>query len=186
MINKEQPRAVARAVMQILLRDIGKYGGTKEGVNKYFHILNAIDNLQSHLIVNYGGKWFIEEFNRELKNFEGIIYSDLKDWTSLNNKFQKARPILAQIQMAYDYFNFKKSKSKGGEIKEMKYYLKLVGRVSPYQLEIFVAFQILMKMSGVQWHSIPKGYWKTPDTKDIKSPFDRSKEYGDVVKREED
>lgn len=184
MSNKEQPKAVARAVMQILLRDIGKYGGTKEGVNKYFHMLNAIDSLQSHLIVNYGGKWFTNEFNSELKNFEGIIYSDLKTWEDLNNKFKKARPILAQVQMAYDYMNFKKAKSKGGAIKEMRDYLKLIGRVSPYQLEIFVAFQILMKMSGVQWHSIPKGYWKTPDTKDIKSPFDKSKDYDDVVKKE--
>jgi len=52
----------------------------------------------------------------------------------------------------------------------------LVKKISPYQFEIYFVFNILMKISGIQRHTIPKQYFRTAETKDyVKTPFEKSK-----------
>lgn len=165
----EDKKAVARSVLKLIMRDLGKYGNYKSGVNKYFHLMNVIDSLRTHLIVNYGDKWFVDAMNKELSVLKGGIYERVGNWKELESKLEKIRPKLDRIQMHYDEYSSRKNKDKSRSAE----FKKLINGISPYQTELFLAFNILMKITDIQWHTIPAQAFVSPDLTEKKDTFKR-------------
>ena len=178
-------RSIAPSIQQLIIRDLGQYGGLKSGINKYFYLMNAIYNLQSHIIVNYGEDAFYKEIENELKDKK---YVDFKTWADIDSKFKRIRPVLNEIQMVYDDI-WNRKIGGGKDTNSMLKYRKLSRMLSPYQPEIFFVFNLLMKISGVQRLTIPKGAFRTPEQdKYVKMPFDRKTkmmEERNIVREEE-
>jgi hypothetical protein len=170
--RKELPKSIAVNIQQMIFTDLGNYGGIHTGIDKFFYLKNVIYQLTSHLIVNYGKEWFEKRMAEELKNTP-LKY---KTWDEVNKVFEKMKPHLDRVKIYYDDIRGRKEIPKEKQVKINS----LVRKVSPYQIEIFFVFNILMKISGMQRHTIPKQYFKTlEDKKYIKSPFERMKPFAE-------
>lgn len=158
-------KPVAKAIQQLIRRDLGKYGGYS-GTNKLFHLVCVIDQLRFHL----GEDFVIEEVNKELERLkkyqeqskQPTIYSKIKNWDNIKKTLDYLRPKLADIQMEYDHIRDKEFRSKREIGKRLKY-RKLIKKVSPYQPEIYFMFNLLMKISGMQTSTIPPQAFITPE-----------------------
>lgn len=164
----EAPKPVAPGVQQIIFTDLGNYGGIHTGIDKFFYLMNVIYNLTSHLMVNYGKEWFYDKIKEELKNTP----LKFKSWDEVNKVFEKIKPHLNRVKIYYDDARSKKEIPKEKQVKINS----LVRKISPYQVEIYFMFNILMKISQMQRHTIPKQYFRTLETsKYVKTPFEKSK-----------
>jgi len=170
--EKREVKPVAPAIKQMIIRDIGKYGGT-HGVNKLFHMMSAIDDLMAHLSWTYVIKKFNEKI-AEMKKFEEAnnlqtLYRKVKDWDNMMKILTDLRPKLGAIE--YNYGRMKQTRFKK-EIKD-KYtlrYEKLCKKVTPYQPEMYFFFNLLMEISGMQTQTITAEAWLTVDTADLIKP----------------
>lgn len=175
----EKIKTIAPSIRQLIIRDLGKYGGNS-GVNKFFFLINVIDNLITHI----GEDVIIEKFNKEierLKDFqektgEHTIYDRIQTWKQVNEILNNLRSRVAEIQFAYDDISDKKWKDVKKEVVKKSNYKKLIKKVSPYQLEIYFIFNFLMKISSIQHQTIPPEAFKTLElSKYPKSPFVKEK-----------
>jgi len=171
-MEQKKIRNVGPSIGQLIIRDLGKYGGNS-GVNKLFHLLCVIDNLTTHL----GEDYVIEEVEKELKRLKEFeektqqvtVYKRIGNWEKLRKRLDFLRPKLGAIQFAYDDI---KRKNKKKEIN----YKKLVKRVSPYQIELYWFFNLLMKISDEQSRTIPSEAFATHEqTQYLKKPFIKPK-----------
>lgn len=172
-------KTIAPSIRQLIIRDLGKYGGSS-GVNKFFFLINVIDSLITHI----GEDVIIEKFNQEIKRLkdfqektgEHTIYDRIQKWEQVNTILNDLRPRVAEIQFAYDNISDKKWMNEKKEIDKKLNYKKLTKRVSPYQLEIYFIFNFLMKISSIQHQTIPPEAFRTLEmSKYPKSPFVKEK-----------
>lgn len=176
---EDKIKTIAPSIRQLIIRDLGKYGGNS-GVNKFFFLINVIDSLITHI----GEDIVIERFNQEigrLKEFQektgqSTIYDKIQNWDQINRILDNLRPRVSEIQFAYDDIGDKKFKDEKKELDKKLNYKKLTKKVSPYQLEIYFLFNLLMKISSMQHQTIPPEAFRTPESsKYSKSPFVKSK-----------
>lgn len=162
------PKSIAPMIQQIIFTDLGNYGGIHTGIDKYFYLMKVIETLSQHLMVNYSTEWFYKEIEREFKNSP----LKFKTWQEFYKYFEKIKPNLNRVKIYYDDVRGRKEIPKEKQVKINS----LVRKVTPYQFEISYMFNILMKISGIQRHTIPKQYFRTIETsKYVKTPFERSK-----------
>lgn len=167
-------KPIAPSIEQLIIRDLGAYGGLRSGVDKLYYLMSAIYNLQSFIVINYGEEIFLNEVQKELEKVKK--FTRFKDWNEINQAFNKIRPILNEIKMLYDNIRDKELKGKKDTPFQLKY-KKLSRKVSPYQMEIYFVFNVLMKISGVQRKTIPNEAWRTPELREyIKMPFEKQKQ----------
>jgi hypothetical protein len=168
MTEKDTTKSIAPAIKHMVWTDIGNYGGIHSGVEKYYYLMNVIYNLSSHIIVNYGKEYFYEEIEKELTKIKDFV--PYKTWENVDRVFKLLQPKLNQIKFLYDDIKGKK------EVKKQLKWSKLVKSISPYQYEIHLIFNILMKMSNIQRHTIDRQYFRTLETKEyVKEPFRKVK-----------
>jgi len=181
-------KTIAPSIRQLIIRDLGKYGGNS-GVNKFFFLTNVIDSLITHI----GEDVVIEKFNEEMKRLkefqektgESTIYDRIQNWSQVNKMLDNLRPKVSEIQFAYDDISDKKFKDEKKDVNKKLNYKKLTKKISPYQLEIYFLFNLLMKISSMQHQTIPPEAFRTPEsTKYTKSPFVKSKSQPDGIVRE--
>jgi len=172
MTEKKKVKAMATAVRQMIIRDVGKYGGT-HGVNKLFHLMNAIDHLLAHLDYDY----VVKEFNKEIERLKKVeeetksktIYQSVKNWNNMQKILSTLRPRLGEIQFAYSRMGVAKS---GEKSKYESRYERLCSKVTPYQPEMYFFFNLLAEISDFQSQTIPTQAWETEDiSRYIKTPF---------------
>jgi len=172
-------KTIAPSIRQLIIRDLGKYGGNS-GANKFFFLINVIDSLVTHI----GEDVVIERFNQEierLKNFqektgESTIYSRIQTWSQVNTILDNLRPRVSELQFAYDDIKDKTFRDEKKEPLKKLNYKKLTKKISPYQLEIYFVFNLLMKISAMQHQTIPPEAFRTPESsKYNKTPFVKSK-----------
>lgn len=164
---------VSPSTKQLIIRDIGKYGGNS-GVNKFFHLMNVITHLTQHL----GEEIVITEVNKklnELKEFEErtkekTIYSHVKSWEQINERFKALRPRLDEIQLIYDNIRDKKLSKEGQDTSAKVNYKRLARKISPYQIEIYFMFNLLMKISTLQKETISPEAFKSQEYDMFKKP----------------
>jgi len=175
----EKIKNIAPAIRQLIIRDLGKYGGNS-GVNKFFFLLNVIDSLITHI----GENVVITEFDKEMKKLKefqkksnhSTLYDRLQSWEHVTRVLDNLRPRLSEIQFAYDDISDKKFKEKMSEPAKKLNYKKLIKKVSPYQVELYFVFNFLMKISSIQHQTIPPQAFTTPEmSKYNKNPFVKEK-----------
>lgn len=153
------------AITKIIVRDLGKFGG-HSGVNKLFYLMSVVDNLISFI----GWDVFIREVKKELERLkkfeeetkEPTIYSKIKDWKNIKKSLDDLRPRLNEIQMFYDDIRDKERRNKLETEKKWDY-IRLSKRISPYQLELYFVFSLLMKITSIQRLTIPTEAFKTQE-----------------------
>ncbi len=170
----KKPHPISPAVQQLVIRDLGKYGGHSTS-NKYTHMLSAVDILISHLGWDVVEKELNEKINyyKQLEEKTGNknIYSHIRSWNGLQVGLNKLRPILNQIQMAYDEIRDKKMEDKK-ETEKIKTYKKLCKKLSNYQVGMTWLLVELMRISEIQKHTIKTEAFRTPEiSKYVQKPF---------------
>lgn len=166
--DKTTPKPISPAIQQILFTDLGNYGEVHTGIDKDFYLMRVIDGLTGHLITNYGEKWFYETIEKELKNTP----LKFKTWQDIYKAFEKIKPHLNKAKIYYDDLRGKKDIPKEKQVKIGS----LAKKITPYQFEIYFVFNIMMKISGIQRHTIPMQYFRSVDkSKYVKTPLERSK-----------
>jgi len=174
-MTKTKPKPIAPAIQQLVIRDLGKYGGHSTS-NKYIHMLSAIDILISHI----GWDKVIEElepkinYYKRLEEETGIknIYSHLKSWNGLQKGISKVRPILNRIQTDYDEIRDKKMEDKSEKEKIENYKKRSSKKLSQYQIGMSWLLVELMRISEIQKHTIKIEAFRTPElSKYVQKPF---------------
>lgn len=176
---------VSPLVSQTVRRDLGKYGGFT-GVNKFFHLLNAID----HLIPTIGEHNVIEAVNKKLQEYrefeertgEATIYRKIKSWSQIQEALSRLRPELNKIQFAYDDIREKDMKGKS-ETRKVINYRRMCRKISPYQLELYFIFNLLISISDIQRTTIPAEAYKTAEIiKFTYTPFSKPETSSKITK----
>ena len=157
-----EPKYIAIAITRLVKIDLGRYAGAFS-VDKYFHLLNAILNLKSHIIVNYGEDSLEKEFNEKLESLKTKqIYKKIKSYKNMNELIEKLQPDIFNLRFKYDDIRDKHLKGKKDDGKEENL-RKFSKKVSPYLVELFFIFNFLMMKSGFQNQTIEREYLRNPD-----------------------
>ena len=171
---------IAPQTKQLIIRELGHYGGNS-GVNKLFFLNNAIH----HVISSLGENRIINSVNNELdklnkfreeNSFDMLL--KFKSCEDIYKKIEKIRPHLFNIQYAYDLIRDKELKHKK-ELEEKINFKRLSMKVSPYQFEIYFLFNHLMKVTNLQFQTVPTEAFKTPQISSLtRNPFIKTKTEG--------
>lgn len=166
-INENDIKSIAPAVQQIIYSDLGRYANVNTGLDSYYYLVNVIDNISTHLIINYGKEWFETIVNSEMQKSKDII--KFENWKDFSHYLKKISPVINKIKLQYDNFrSMKKDEAQKLSIS------KVNKRLCPYQIDIFFMLNLMLKLSGEQRRTIPKEYFKSPEANKFSTErFDR-------------
>lgn len=164
-MSEDELKFIPPSVSQMVERSLAYYTN-QQGIQKYFYLLEATENLRQFIIVNHGEEDAKKLINDNLSSFS---YNKIKNYIHLDKKISLIRTKFNEAQVIYDL-----EKKKG--IKSQGYERKISRKISPYQVELHFLFHVLLKISGLQNKVISKEYLRSPEEGIFsQTPFDKKR-----------
>jgi len=165
-------KSISPATRQLIMIEIGRYGASFS-VDKYFHLINAINMLKNYFIVSENGQEFAEKkCNLKLEKFKFIeSFSKIKSYKNIMDVIGKVQPIAIELKMKYDRVKDKRLKI----FDESQQLRRLSRKISPYLTEVYFIFNLFMELTNIQNHTISREYLVNRDLDSQKNTFERKK-----------
>ena len=141
----------------------------QQGSQKMYSLLDCTEMLRQYSLVNLGEEDTINFINEELKK---VQFSKVKNYKRLDIYLRKIRKCLNDCQLLYeDMKNFKKPSDKRKARRE------IAKTTSPFQVELYFIFMVLLKVSGLQNKTIGRELLRTTpeESKTNVSSFERKR-----------